>query len=178
MSNSKFQFPEAEELVSWCLTDGDQSTRGNGMLKFGWKIKDFQNRPEEKGEYVSSNVFKAQSSQSDADAAVTKWIIRVYPKGRNDSEDICISLANDSDVQVQASGKLLIMNEEDRLLEILSFKKDELIVPGWFREISLDDDVDVLPSELDDLTILFHIQIHITSGGKEKHFMKIYLFKN
>ena len=38
--------------------------------------------------------------------------------------------------------------------EVLSFKRDELIVPGWFRENSLDD-VDVLPLELDDLTTTY-----------------------
>ena len=56
--------------------------------------------------------------------------------------------------QVQAFGKLLILNEEGRLQEVLSFKRDELIVPGWFRENSLDD-VDVLPLELDDLTTTY-----------------------
>ena len=55
-------FPEAKNQNSniSCQTDEDQSISGlnKRSCSFVWKIKNFKDRPEQKGEFVSSKVFR------------------------------------------------------------------------------------------------------------------------
>jgi len=151
-NNSEWPFLEAEESNFWCQTDGDESRSGLNRSQFAWQIKNINDRPEQRGEYVSSKVFKVMGPDYNN---VTKWIIRVYPKGCKDSDEgnICISIVNDSDLKVEAKGELFLGNK-DGIKEILSFY-DNKLERGWTREtnVSLADVDD------DDLTITADIQV-------------------
>jgi len=142
MSNSKFKWPfrAAEYSNFWCQTDGDCSSSGNNWSRFAWEIKNFTNRPEGKGEYVRSKVFHVIGPTN---TVVSKWVIRVYPKGSNDSEEgkLCISLENVSGVKVAARGLLYIEDKEGSANQIISFEDDDL-GHDWIREnanVSLAD---------------------------------------
>ena len=108
MSNSKpkLPFPEAKNSDFWCLTDGDQSSSGHETKwsKFVWKIKNFSDRPEQKGEFVRSKVFRVVG-ESDT---VTKWELQVFPKGQKGSEadSFTVRLANCSEVKVKVNCNL------------------------------------------------------------------------
>jgi len=141
MSNDKSQwsFPGAEDANFWCQTDGDQTTSVRKRSRLAWEIKNFNDRTEQKGTCIRSNEFIVIGQYTDV---ATKWSVRVYPKGKKDSEEgnICISLQNDSYVDVNARGLLMIVNGENGK-KIISLE-DEYLRHGWKREnknVSLAD---------------------------------------
>jgi len=138
-------FPEAEDSDFWCQTDGDQSTSGNGAnwSKFVWKIKNLSDRPEQKGEFFKSKVFRVVG-QSDT---VTKWVLRFFPKGDESSEadHISVWLRNISAVNVKVKCNLSFVISG---VKIDDPPKVFCIMPNhdskWSLDVGLQDHADLL----------------------------------
>jgi len=134
-SNSKphlpSHFPEAHDSNIWCQTDGDQSISGSNKSSFVWKIKNFKDRPEQKGEFVSSKVFRINGS-NDFD---TKWILRVYPKGRKVRVE-CLNEVNvNADINLFAikngrKFKIELTNVKRELASSVGFRPDQYLQNG------------------------------------------------
>jgi len=151
-NNSEWPFIEAKVSNFWCQTDGDESESDVNRYQFAWKIKNYKDRPEQKGEYVDSHEFHVLGPDHKN---VTRWIIRVYPKGCKDSDEgnICISIVNDSDFKVKVKGVLYLGNK-DGIKEILNFEDN--LGRGWTKENKNVSLADVLK---DALTITAKIQV-------------------
>ena len=89
---------------SWCrITSGDTAE-----ATFRFTIDDFKNRPEKLKESVKSTCFKMNGPGD----LKTKWQLKIYPKGRNESHEdyVGLSLVNESKFKVKAEYKKNIID--------------------------------------------------------------------
>ena len=125
--------PPVIESDSWCrTTSGDKAS-----TTFTWTIEDFFNRSEKFGEFVQSSTF----TLSGPNDKVTKWELRLYPKGDDDYSryaryirgglGLFLNSKNDSYEKVSLS--LSILNERHQK-EIIEF-----VTPARYKEFFDED---------------------------------------
>ena len=121
--------PPVIESDSWCrTTSGDKAS-----TTFTWTIDDFFNRSEKSGEFVQSSTF----TLSGPNDKVTKWELRLYPKGDDDYSryaryirgglGLFLNSKNDSYEKVSLS--LSILNERHQK------KKTENMTTARYKEL-------------------------------------------
>ena len=82
---------------------------GNIACSFTWTVEDFVNRPERKGDFLSSEIFEIY----EPDGRITKWKILFFPKGegRGQDGDISLFLSSLNNFDVKISYVMSILDE-------------------------------------------------------------------
>jgi len=162
--------PEKSYLANcsyWCTTDGDNIERGVGSVgktTFVWQVKNFSTRPEQKGQFITSDSFTVLSPNG----VVAKWVLQLFPRDITSAEDGNFSVfLKVLETKARASYKILISDKNGKEMSVLgnSDGKGKVFKPepkrAWVCRCSRDvlskwwlfDDV---------LTLVCEITVHET----------------
>jgi len=165
--------PEKSYLANcsyWCITDGDNIERGVGSVgktTFVWQVKNFSARPEQKGQFITSDSFSVIAPNG----VVTKWVLQLFPRDITSAEDGNFSvILKLLETKARASYKILISDKNGKGLYVLDnsygriFKHEPKL--AWVRRCSRDalskwwlfDDVLTLVCEITVLETFYDIQ--------------------
>jgi len=120
----------------WCQTKGDKNISGGNSTaetKFGWRIKEFSERPEQKGSSIRSDVFTAISIQGVA----TEWYLEVYPNGTESAKPGFLSVVvalNSNEIEIEAFYYFYFVNNDGEEVEIVPDNDTECYTrrgSGW-----------------------------------------------
>ena len=113
----------------WCQTEGNTNVSGakiKGSTKFSWRIKNFSDREEEKGDCIQSDDFVVISPNG----LPTHWYMEVYPYGTEEATSGFLSVAiclRSEGIKARASFVLCVVskNQREELFYTGSYKGEE-----------------------------------------------------
>jgi len=120
----------------WCQTKGDKNISGGNSTaetKFGWRIKEFSERPEQKGSSIRSDVFTAISIHG----VPTDWYLEVYPNGTESAKPGFLSVVvalNSNEIEIEAFYYFYFVNNDGEEVEIVPDNDTECYTrrgSGW-----------------------------------------------
>jgi len=160
--------PEKSNLDNcsyWCTTDGDKIERGVGSVgktTFVWRVKNFSARPEQKGQFITSDSFTVLSPNG----VVTKWVLQLFPKSvAFDQDGKFVVFLRVLETKARASYQILISGKNGMEMYVLGNSYGRVFKPepkqAWVCRCSRDalsewwlfDDV---------LTLVCEITVHET----------------
>ena len=119
----------------WCQTEGDKNISGACVEtenEFGWRIKEFSGRLEQKGSSIRSDVFTAIS----IDGVATDWYLEVYPNGTESAKPGFLSVAvalNSKGIEIEASYSFYYVDNDGQEVKIVPDNDSKCYTPRGSR---------------------------------------------
>ena len=143
----------------WCQTEGNTNVSGaknKGCTKFSWRIKNFSDREEEKGDCIQSDDFVVISPNG----LPTHWYMEVYPYGTKGATSGFLSVAiclRSEDIKARASFVLCVVSKNQR---------EELFYTGSYKGDEFEEDC--LGYERSDVLLINDLQEKCGTGGRSR----------